>query len=228
MSTLNEMQTLRYDLAKEVSFDIKKAKEIMDFVIGNEKAASGINLEKQSNARPDGIYFIMEGGVPVHKSVFSLNSADKVIGVGVKLGNKFASVSTRYAANGEDVSLVDESKDYSGDADYYVEDSWGAMLDWEGEDNTERMEEYLNPQIELKDYEYIPSVAELHLIWMFISEVNNALEVIGAEPIRRDYHWSSTEHSSDNAWYVHFGSGGAWGNRKYFTRVVRPSVACEF
>ena len=41
-------------------------------------------------------------------------------------------------------------------------------------------------------------------------------------------HWSSTEGSSNSAWYVFFGSGNTVNNGKNGSLVVRPAVAFEF
>jgi hypothetical protein len=42
-------------------------------------------------------------------------------------------------------------------------------------------------------------------------------------------YWSSTEYSTNTAWYVHFGSGGVSNNGKYNTNVVvRPVAVFRF
>ena len=41
-------------------------------------------------------------------------------------------------------------------------------------------------------------------------------------------HWSSTEYSSDGAWFVHFFDGYPYGSTKTSSYVVRPAVAYEF
>lgn len=89
------------------------------------------------------------------------------------------------------------------------------------------MRGYLNPQIELEGFEYIPSVAQLHLILMNIKEINQALENVGGTPLSDNCYWSSTEYSSYYSWGVGFGSGYAWSGSKCNSYTVRPSVACE-
>jgi hypothetical protein len=42
------------------------------------------------------------------------------------------------------------------------------------------------------------------------------------------YHWTSTELSSSNVWYVNFGNGYSGNNSKYNAFVVRPAVAYQF
>lgn len=163
----------------------------------------------------------------MHESVFSENEKDDCIGVGIVMGDKFATVSLNDVANGDDVALVDDSKDYSGNPERYKRSFWDAMYDWDGQGNTESMRGYLNPQIELEGFEYIPSVAQLHLILMNIKEINQALENVGGTPLSDNCYWSSTEYSSYYSWGVGFGSGYAWSGSKCNSYTVRPSVACE-
>lgn len=92
------------------------------------------------------------------------------------------------------------------------------------EANTKDYGEALNPKIDLKEGQYIPSLAQLHLILLNIKEVNKALEAVGGSPMRKEWYWSSTEISANNSWSVNFGSGNS-GSVKCLTYVVRPAVA---
>lgn len=228
MSNLNEMQALRSNLVKDVNYDVEKAKKVWDFVIGHEETKPQIRTKENSEIlRKNGIYYILSGGIPVHESMFTENKKDDCIGVGIVMGDKFATVALCDVANGDDVALVDDSKDYAGNPERYKKSFWDAIYDWDGQGNTESMRGYLNPQIELESFEYIPSVAQLHLILMNIKEINQALENVGGTPLSDNYYWSSTEGSSSSSWGVSFGSGYAWYNRECNSYTVRPSVACE-
>lgn len=226
MSKLNEMQCLRSVLIKEVNYDVEKAKKVWDFVM-DYKEIKPVNplLKNESTQRQNGIYYILSGGVPVHESEFDYNDRDKCIGVGVVMGDKFATVSLCDAADGDDVALTEQDK--TGDPNRFRKTFWEAMADWDGKGNTESMKSYLNPKINLEEFEYIPSVAQLHLILLNINEINKALEYVGGTPLKDNYYWSSTENSSGNSWNVSFGSGNTWNNSKYGSGAVRPSVACE-
>lgn len=223
MSNLNEMQSLRSALIKEVNYDVEKAKKVWDFVMDYKE----INplIRRTSPQRQNGIYYILSGGVPVHESAFDYNDRDKCIGVGVVMGDKFATVSLCDAANGDDVPLTEQ--DSTGDPNRFRKTFWEAMADWDGQGNTESMKSYLNPKINLEEFEYIPSVAQLHLILLYINEINKALVYVGGTPLKDNYYWSSTEYSSNSSWSVYFGSGNTWGYNKYNSSTVRPSVACE-
>lgn len=223
MNKLNEMQTLRSILAKDVNYDVEKAKKVWDFVVGHDDSQK----ESLSQQRKNGIYFIVYGGYPIHESEFDESMCNDCIGVGVLMGDKFATVSLRDANNGEDVALTNEDK--TGDSSRFRQDFWEAMADWDGQGNTESMKSYLNPEINLEEYEYLPSVAQLHLILLFVNEINKALERVGGEPMRKNWYWSSTECGSLSSWFVNFSSGGTFtGGSKYSSGTVRPSVACEF
>ena len=55
---------------------------------------------------------------------------------------------------------------------------------------------------------YIPSCAQLALIFMNLTSVNNALSAIGGQQFNTsDYYWSSSECSSDYVWRTNFYSG---------------------
>lgn len=224
MSNLNEMQSLRSYLVEKVNYDVEKAKKVWDFIMDYKE----INpLIRRTNAqRQNGIYYILSGGVPVHESAFDYNDRDKCIGVGVVMGDKFATVSLCDAADGDDVALTEQDK--TGDQNRFRKTFWEAMADWDGQGNTESMKSYLNPKINLEEFEYIPSVAQLHLILLNINEINKALEYVGGTPLKDNYYWSSAELSSSRSWIVGFGSGAAWGSSKCISFTVRPSVACEF
>lgn len=223
MSSLNEMQNLRSYLVEKVNYDVEKAKKVWDFIMDYKE----INplIRRTNTQRQNGIYYILSGGVPVHESAFDYNDRDKCIGVGVVMGGKSATVSLCDAADGDEVPLTEQ--DNTGDPNRFHKTFWEAMADWDGQGNTESMKSYLNPKIDLEEFEYIPSVAQLHLILLNINEINKALEYVGGTPLKEDCYWSSTESSSNFSWYVNFYSGGTWRYGKSYSYAVRPSVACE-
>lgn len=224
MSNLNEMQGVRLALAKEVNFDVEKAKKVWDFVVGENEHLSCVEKHNVKTVCTDGIYYIQDTGFPIHESQFSEDVAKHCIGVGIVKGDKFASVALHDIADGDEIALKADNDAPESDGPFYS-DFWDAMYDWDGRGNTERMKKWLNPAIQLKEGEYIPSVAELHLILMNIKDINRALENVGGTPLQDNCYWSSTEYSSGYSWYVIFSSGGTWSNTKYYSYTVRPSVA---
>lgn len=221
MSQLNVLQELRASLAFANRFDIAKAKDAYDFIIGEKEEQPTLKV----NVAPllDGIYYVMNDKTLV--PVAHLETIDKarVIGVAVKMSDKIATVALHDAADGEEIALTTTEK--NGSSEFFRPDFWDAMSDWNGEANTKDYGDDLNPAINLQPGQYIPSLAQLHLILLNIKEVNAALDAVGGSPLREEWYWSSTEYSAFTSWNVHFGSGYSYGSGKYGTKVVRPAVA---
>lgn len=225
-NSLNELRQLRLMLAKENHYDIAKAAKVYDFVIGDNtpKQSDSVQVNASRRERLNGIYFILSATKAVPISFATKEDKLKSIAVGYKLGNKFANVVLHDAADGEEISLCSEDKTPCGTSPFFRNTFQQAITDWDGEGNTNDIREALNPQIELKDDQYIPSVAQLHLLLMNIVEVNKALEEAGGEPLKEGWYWSSTETSSSYAWHVSFGSGGIGTYGKCYSLTVRPAV----
>lgn len=221
MSQLNELQELRASLAFANRFDIAKAKDAYDFIIGEKEEQPTLNV----NVAPlsDGIYYVMNDKTLVPVAHLETINKARVIGVAVKMSDKIATVALHDAADGEEVALTTTEK--NGSSEFFRPDFWDAMSDWNGEANTKDYGEDLNPAINLQPGQYIPSLAQLHLILLNIKEVNAALDAVGGSPLREEWYWSSTESSANHSWGVNFGSGYSGNNIKCNTVVVRPAVA---
>lgn len=219
-TTLTEKQQLRAGLLKELGFDCGKAKQAYDFIINEDEATPSC----QKVDKPDGVYYVLSDRSLISTNTNNAKSfSDSIIGVAVKMGDKIATVALHDANDGEDIALTKEGK--SGTPDFYHNDSWDAISDWNGEANTKDYGDMLNPEIGLKEGEYTPSIAQLKLIFLNVKEVNKALVDIGGSPLRKTWYWSSTEYSSGYSWGMYFYDGYIYGNFKNYQFVVRPSVA---
>lgn len=74
-------------------------------------------------------------------------------------------------------------------------------------------------------YWWLPSVGELLMMYANKLKINYALSLInGAQQLDEYWYWSSTEGSSQRAWYLYFGDGGlTWADKvgdKYHVRPV--------
>ena len=69
---------------------------------------------------------------------------------------------------------------------------------------------------------YLPTVAELCMLYRVKATVNAALEKAGGTQIASDGYWSSSLDSSNdnNAWYVHLGSNG-----NIFSTEKKPALS---
>lgn len=217
-TNLTELQQLRMAIVANLNFDVEKAKKVYDFVTGDEP----VPVAPQQQFWSDGVYYVVEGGhlAPTDNP---LSISDEIIGVAVKMGDKIATVALHDAAEGEEIALATDTP--CGSEPFFRPDSFDAITDWDGEGNTKDYGDRLNLAIGLKEGQYIPSLAQLHLILLNIKEVNKALEAVGGSPMRKEWYWSSTESSALFSWYVHFNSGLSGGYCKCSTGVVRPAVA---
>ena len=225
-NALNEMQQLRLMLTKETNFDLTKAEKLYNFIVDDQQKA--LNKPITNIDKPDGIYFILSPNNIIHESLTTDEDKHNSIAVGVKMGDKCVNVTLHDAADGENIGLCKEDKNLCGSEQFFHDTFWKAMSDWNGEANTNDMRSALNPDINLGENEYIPSVAQLHLILLNINEINKALVEAGGDPMKEDWYWSSTVHSSGGSWYVSFFNGLTNLNAyKYSYYDVRPAVACE-
>lgn len=221
MEKFNE-QELRLLLVEKSNYDLAKAEKLYNFIIGEKPKECSIN-----EVKPYGIYFILSPSNAIHYSMATDEDKHNCIAVGVKMGNIFANVLLHDAAGGEKIALCQKDKVPCGSEPFFHYNFWKAMSDWNGEANTNDMRSELNPDINLGENEYIPSVAQLHLILLNLNEINKALVEAEGEPMKEDWYWSSTEYSSGGAWGVHFYDGHTYNGDKYCSHVVRPAVACE-
>lgn len=73
---------------------------------------------------------------------------------------------------------------------------------------------------------WLPSLAELALIWANFDKINYALSKIsGATQLQKTWYWSSTQGSADNAWYLYLSDGGMRNYYKFYQGRVRPVSA---
>ena len=182
-----------------------------------------------ADSLPDGIYYVLADGsvVPFIPDMGVDGSLDgsQVRYVGIKWGSRSLKVALHDAADGEEITLT-SGKDitkYDGYKDNYLD----AVADWNGKVNTEHLKAIgLNKEIVLADGEYIPSLGEMYLIYLNRKALNQALELIGSDPIKADWYWTSTEYSAANAWLLNLNYGSAnYYAKASYTGHVRPVSA---
>ncbi|MBD5306634.1 MAG: DUF1566 domain-containing protein [Bacteroides sp.] len=74
---------------------------------------------------------------------------------------------------------------------------------------------------------WLPSIAELLIIWKHKYAINQCLSVIsGASQLSESWYWSSTEHSATNAWGLNLSTGYLyWGTKVTASGYVRAVAA---
>ena len=73
---------------------------------------------------------------------------------------------------------------------------------------------------------WLPSLAELALIWANFDKVNYALsKITGATQLQKTWYWSSTQYSADGAWNLDLSDGFMSTYYKFRQGRVRPVSA---
>ena len=224
----------RLEIVKEVcSLQDYSLQEIYNFV-KTGKAVTGPLPKTANNPEPaalaDGVYIVTKDG---RADKFTgtnliLDCDNPVIGIGVKQGDRAVVVALTDAAGGKDITLTanEDTTDYDG----YIPEYIDAVADWNGKANTDHLREIgLNPAINLKDGEYIPSVGEMYLIYTHRKEINAALRHVGGQEIPGEWYWTSTEYGATPARGLNLTTGGLYCNAKASSKSrVRPVSAFNF
>lgn len=197
-----------YLLAKN-GYNVDKAKRCWNFVNDSKEAPA-------SNRLGDGIYLIGSDGAAVLFEGKLTKAPQNTEYIGIVQGDRSVAVALTDIAGGDDVTLTD-SDDKTGDSQYYIGNYEEAVQDYDGETNTQHLRKIgLNPQIKLKDGEYIPSLGELYIICLNQYAINEALKFVGGQPLAKDWYWSSTEFSATYAWGLTLLNGHAY----YYTKAT--------
>ena len=71
----------------------------------------------------------------------------------------------------------------------------------------------------------LPAFGHLYLMYLNKAAINACLTACGGTKLTDDYNWSSTEYSSNSAWFLSFASGNQPINSKYTSYCVRAVSA---
>ena len=219
----------RLEIVKEVySLQNCTRQEIYNFIKTGKASATVLRLDRTP---ADGVYLVMRDGLcdKFTGTNLILDCDNPAIGIGVKQGDRGVIVALKDVADGDDVTLTtrEDTTNYDG----YIPEHIDAVADWNGKANTAHLREIgLNPAINLKDGEYIPSVGEMYLIYTHRKEINAALRHVGGQEIPGEWYWTSTEHSATYAWGLHLSDGtlGSWPTKASDKNRGRPVSAFNF
>lgn len=234
---LSPMQNFRYELLQWCG-NVEDAKKANSFVMGNENPEQAQlpkpewkhgEAQMPSEDIPDGVYLVQADGQVV-LFVDDLTADTKnVIGVGVKMGSFNLMVALHDAAKGKSVALTtkENGTDENKDDPYYIKGYVQAVESMNGKACTEHLRPILNPEIELSDGWWIPSLGEMYRIFINFGAINRALKFAGGDLIKQDWYWTSTEPSATYAWGLSLYDGYTygWGTKASGTGGVRPVSA---
>jgi hypothetical protein len=219
MEAINDAMQVRMTLLKETGYNVETAQKCWDFVRGGDEAKK---QEPASDRLADGVYLIDTKGNAVRYEGEDTETTNDTAYIGIVQGSHSVAISLHDVSEDE-ITLTSKRDDGKG---HYIDSYMGAVQDWQGKKNTEHLQAVgLNPAIQLKDGEYIPTLAELYLICLNRKAINAAMRFVGGQELA-GWYWSSTEYGATNAWHLGLNLGGAYGYAKAAgTNRVRPVSA---
>ncbi len=215
--TLTGKQQFRYEILQWCG-NMEEAKKAYAFIMGADEKPEQAQLPR-ADQMADGVYLVQEDG---KAAIFAwdeteLPSESKVVAIGLKMGDFGIKIALRDEAKGEEITLTTAANGTSKEDEcYYIKSYDDAVLDTDGESNTDHLRSILNPKIQLADGWYIPSLGELYRIFINKKIINDALDWCGADKLQDDWYWTSTEFSATNAWGLDLDGGNACG---WFTKA---------
>ena len=206
-------------LLKETGYNVETAQKCWDFVRGGDEAKK---QEPASDRLADGVYLIDTKGNAVRYGGETTECVNDTAYIGIVQSSHSVAIALHDVSEDE-ITLTSKKDDGKG---HYIDSYMDAVQDWQGKKNTEHLQAVgLNPAIQLKDGEYIPTLAELYLICLNRKAINAAMRFVGGQELA-GWYWSSTEYSAANAWHLGLNGGHAYSYTKAtITGRVRPVSA---
>lgn len=219
MEAINDAIQVRMTLLKETGYNVETAQKCWDFVRGGDEAKK---QEPTSDRLADGVYLIDTKGNAVRYDGEDTETVNDTAYIGIIQGSHSVAISLRDVSEDE-ITLTSKKDDGKG---HYIDSYMDAVQDWQGKKNTEHLQAVgLNPAIQLKDGEYIPTLAELYLICLNRKAINAAMRFVGGQELA-GWYWSSTEYSATVAWGLYLYNGDAfYGTKASYTHRVRTVSA---
>ena len=223
MEAINDAMQIRMTLLKETGYNVETAQKCWDFVRGGNEAKK---QEPASDRLADGVYIIDCKGNAVRYDGETTETVNDTTYIGIVQGSHSVAIALRDVSEDE-ITLTTGKDDGKG---RYIDNYLDAVQDWQGKKNTEHLQAVgLNPAIQLKDGEYIPTLAELYLICLNRKAINAAMRFVGGQELA-GWYWSSTEFSATIAWYLNLNFGNAYTSTKapgaYRVRPVSAFLHC--
>lgn len=221
---MTENQKIKMELLKQFAINgepktIEVCRQMYKFMVEDEGQAPA--SKPDTKQLKDGVYIIRENGFAV-KFIGDKTVAGKAAYIGIVQGSHSVAIALQDVSENE-ITLTSKKDDGKG---HCIDSYMNAVQDWRGKQNTGHLQAVgLNPAIQLRDGEYIPTLAELYLICLNRKTINAAMRFVGGQELA-GWYWSSTEYSATNAWYLYLDLGGAYDYHKATsTSRVRPVSA---
>ena len=186
----------------------EEAQAVYDFIKSPAKESEEVNVIVQPIHIPgevlltDGVYYLYEDGTSEMFDYQKRNAPTKTVKrIGVVMGSHALAVNLADYTE-QPLTNQKDNTNYAG----YISEYDDAVADWNGKANTEHVKS-IGTGIELKEDEWIPSVAELYLIYFNKRSINAAIQLSGGSHIEDGCYWSSTEGTEIYAWLVDLNDG---------------------
>lgn len=182
-------------------------------------------LEKQGEVA-DGVLVLVDGQAPI---VVSPERAQRywsknAIAVDASVGGDFTKAYVDYSGKTRTAAIMAKGEELFGEEEETWKDNYAAP--WcNAYDRSHDKGDGTMVGIGAGKW-WLPSIAELILIWKHKYAINVCLSVIsGASPLDESWHWSSTEGSAPYAWLLGLSDGylGSWNykvSHSYYVRAV--------
>lgn len=169
--TLSQEQKLKLALYNDFG---EKAQSIFDWL--NHSASNQSDnkpvIDKDETIYPDGVYYLYKDG---SKELFDCARQNKpqkeVKRIGVKMGEHSIAINLKDLQE-RTLTTKESNDDYNG----YIHERGDAVADWNGKLNTKHVRQ-TGTDIELADDEWIPSIAELYLIYLNKRSIDSVIEL---------------------------------------------------
>ena len=237
-------EEIRLHLLDWYGGDIEKAERANNFVFNeptqkitfNEKDIDFLNpisgtfeVTTETNLN-DGIYYIMKNGNEYEPYKCDDNEPSdeiikKIVAIGIQKDGHRLMIALHDLTEDKATLTTGETQ-----TNNYHPNLYDAVTNWDGKDNTEKMYNKLNPNFNIPDGWWIPSLGEMYFIFLNMKYIQEALKKVKADLLAEDWYWTSTEGSSTNAWYLNLNGGYAsyWNTKASGKNRVRAVSAFIF
>lgn len=221
-------------LAINNASDFDEAKSYASFIFGFKEPSETRTppdeekVRKHENIEPiieDGVYLVEDGFMPFRFNGAKSVPSPKLYNVMVSYhGHKW--IVAKEDLKGDELPLFSDDS-HPEDTSSFYKCEIEALNDFDMKSCTEHLRK-AGIAFELDADLYIPTVGQLAAMFLFRTELNKALVMVGGTPIKEDTYWSSSEGNVWSSWNVNFDSGSVdyWDNR-YADAYVRPCTAFE-
>lgn len=232
MEEKQKLNLLRLSVDNASNFD--EAKAYASFIFGfKEPFETRTPPDEEEGRKHEYIEPIIEDGVYIVEKGFLPRRFEDVAGV---QNPKECDVMVSYHGHkwivakedlkGEELPLFSDGSHPEETSSFYKSEI-EALNDFDMKSCTEHLRT-AGIAFELDADLYIPTVGQLAAMFLFRTELNKALVMVGGTPMKEDTYWSSSEINAFGSWLVFFTDGYVGGgDNKSYDGYVRPCTEFE-